>query len=79
MNPIEVVGEQFSCPVLGKSAFTKITYRTHTASGKRVMLQFQCDNDHDCGVASPSPSGKSFTYDWSKCPRDSALRSSGTR
>ena len=79
MNPLEISHEPFDCPVFGSNVLTEITYRIHKTFGKKGLLKIDCNKVQECVVAISSPSGKSFTYDWDKCPKASALRNRGIR
>lgn len=70
MSKKETVIENYNCPVLGSNAKVTITYLS--LPGLKEPVEFDCNKTHECGIAQAT-SATSWRYDWSSCPRHSAL------
>lgn len=76
MNNKETVIENFDCPVLSGIANVKITYLSFP--GMKEAIEFDCNKTYDCGVVIAT-SDTAWRFDWSLCPKHSAVNNKGIR
>lgn len=63
--------ERFECPRLKGIAMVTHRYASLSLGGgpleERRLEPSRCSRCDDCGIGSPSTSGRAFTYDWASC------------
>lgn len=67
MSAIETDAKRFECRQLGGAAIVQINYASRDGRRLGAGEVGNCDGAKICGVATPSPNGQSWSFDWSKC------------